>query len=222
MCAAPKDDMLKISGKAIPCCAPRVQAEAIAASFVRGKRPCTASSTQISSSSSSQRRARPCNRSSTFSSWACGALASRGYFVAGKLTIRWSKRSKQIRRPSIQHRRAAAAFARSVSMVANIRLDQGMAMLFHEPLDISQLGPAEAKVGRERDRLEPILGLEVVARDVDVRWLDSFPAVEVKSIRPNTHHRRHDPIVPFVRHVSNSLPASMAASTDHWRLATDN
>lgn len=181
----------------------------------RGKRPRTASSTQMSSSSSSQRRAKPCNRSLAFSSWPCGASASNGYFVAGKLTSRWSASSSQMRRPSTQQRRARAGDGASLSMNANIGFCKCLTMLFDEPLDVPQFGGTEAKVAGERDRLEPILGLEVVTRDMDMWRLVSFPAVEVKSIRPHTHHRRHGDIVPFVRRVSNTQPAPMAAPTDN-------
>jgi len=41
----------------------------------------------MSSSNCSQRNASPCKRSFKLSSWACGAFANSGYFVAGKLTM---------------------------------------------------------------------------------------------------------------------------------------
>src|ERR1019366_1307225 len=75
----------------------------------RGKRPQTASSTKISSSNSSQRKARPFRRNLTFSRRFCGALASNGYLAAGKLTNRPSASSKQTRRPSTPQRVAAVS-----------------------------------------------------------------------------------------------------------------
>jgi hypothetical protein len=158
----------------------------------RGNRPCTASSTQMSSSSSSQRSARPCKRSWTFSSRFCGALASRGYLEAGKLVCRWSESSSQTRWPSIQQRRATASLARSVSMKANIRRQQRLAMLFNQPLDFAQFRWAKTQVSRERNRLQPELGFDVLARDVDVRRFVSFAAVKMKSIRADAQYRWHE------------------------------
>jgi hypothetical protein len=86
----------------------------------RGNRPWTASSTQMSSSSSFQRKASPCRRSWTRSSWAWGALASKGYFVAGKLASRSSDNSSQMRRSSTQQRRAAIGEGALLSMKRNL------------------------------------------------------------------------------------------------------
>lgn len=80
-----------------------------AATGCRGKRPQAASSTQMSSSNSSQRNARPFSRSKTFSRRFCGTDASSGYLVAGKLTTRSSASSRHTRRPSIQQRVAAVS-----------------------------------------------------------------------------------------------------------------
>ena len=90
-----------------------------------GNRPHTASSTQMSSSSASHRSARPPTRSRTAARSAGEAPASSGYLLAGKLRILWSASSSQTRRPSIQHRKAAADDnVASVSMDSNVRQGQ--------------------------------------------------------------------------------------------------
>lgn len=121
----------------------------VTGSFGRGKRPQTASSTQMSSSSSSQRKARPWRRSWTFSSRSCGALASRGYLVAGKLTHRPSVSSRQIRRASTQHRPAAVSVVGSTTMHLNISFQEFLAMFVHEFFNADQFGLGKSAIGGE-------------------------------------------------------------------------
>jgi len=77
----------------------------------------------MSSSSSSQRKARPPKRSVTFLRSFCGALASNGYFEAGKPTNLPSASSRQTCRASIQQRTAAVSVMVSVAMPFNIPLE---------------------------------------------------------------------------------------------------
>src|ERR1035437_3048737 len=116
--------------------------------FARGKCPHTASSTQMSSSSSSQRKARPLSRSLTFSSRFCGALASNGYLVAGKLTNRPSASSRHTRRASTQQRAATVSVVGSMTMPLNISFQQFLAMLFHQLFNAAKLGGGKTTIVR--------------------------------------------------------------------------
>ena len=163
--------------------------------FTRGNRPCTTSSTQISSSSSSQRSARPCKRSCACSSRPCGALARSGYFVAGKLSNLSSSNSSQTRRPSTQQRRAWAGGAALLSMNSNISIQQLLAMFLHQPPNIPQFGRAVSVIDCQCDRAQPELGFHLFPRDVDMGRLASLPAVEMEPIRPDPQYRRHGRIL---------------------------
>ena len=187
--------------------------ETEAASCGRGNRPCTASSTQISSSSSSQRSARPFKRRIAFSNWSCRAFVRSGYFVAGKLTNRWSASSSQMRRPSTQQRTAATACVSLVSMEANIGVQQCLAMLLHEPLDVARLGWTKSIIGRERNGTQPKLSLDVFAGNVNVnRSLPiSFPTVEMKSVGTDSQHCGHARIVRVSLALSNSYSSQQLA-----------
>lgn len=174
----------------------------------RGNRAHAASSTQISSSSASHRNARPPTRSCTVASSAGEALASRGYLLVGKLTILWSTSSSQTRRPSIQHRTAAAAGdVASVSMHSNVRQGQLFPVLRHEPFDVPQLRRPESEVGRQGHRIKPKLRFGVVACHMNMRWLLAFPAVEMEPVGPDPHDRRHVAILPAVLRLSNGETA---------------
>jgi hypothetical protein len=175
-----------------------------AASRGRGNRPCTASSTQISSSSSSQRSARPFKRRMALSNWACGAFAKSGYFVAGKLTSRWSASSIQMRRPSTQQRTAATGCCPLVSMEANIGIQKRLAMLLDEPVNVAQLGFAESVVGCERNRAQPKLRLDVFASNVNVWRFISFTTIKVKSVGTDPQHGGHAWIVGAALTLSNA------------------
>lgn len=158
----------------------------------RGNRPWTASSTQMSSSSSSHRNANPCKRSWTCSRSGCAAFASRGYLAAGKLTRRLSSSSNQMRRSSTQQRRARTGAGASWSMKSNIGVRQGLTMPLHQTPDGVQLGRAEAIIRRQRNRrLQPELSFFVFSLDMNVRRLPSFLAVEVESVRSLAQYRGH-------------------------------
>ena len=167
------------------------QTEAGSSSLESGNRPWTTSFTQISSSKSSQRKAKPCTRSATFSNNACGAPVSKGNFAAGKLNSRWSANSSQTRRPSTQQRRAGTGDGSLLSMEPNISVYQGLAMLVHKSLDVGHLDGSKAVVTGQRHRLQPEFGFQLATSDVNVRRLVGFPAVEMKPIRSNAHHRWH-------------------------------
>jgi hypothetical protein len=181
----------------------------------RGNRPWTASSTQMSSSSSFQRKASPCRRSWTRSSWAWGALASKGYFVAGKLTSRSSDNSSQMRRSSTQQRRAAIGEGALLSMKRSIGVNQGLAMFHYEPLNFPQLGRSKAVVGGHRNRPQPKLRLDFVAFDVNVRRFVRFTAVKVKTIRTNAQHGRHARILSLCPKLSNLSKSGDQANRVH-------
>ena len=117
----------------------------------RGNRPCTASSTQMSSSRFSQRNARQPTRRRTCDNSSGVALASNGYFAAGKLTRRCSASSSQMRRPSIQQRSAVAGDARSQSIETNTRGQEARQMsLFDARLKVTALGTARQRLGLRR------------------------------------------------------------------------
>jgi hypothetical protein len=137
----------------------------------RGNRPATASSTQISSSSSSQRRALPCTRSFTFSRNCWGAPDKSGYLAAGKLTTRSSESSKHTRRPSTHARKAFVSLLTESSMDPNILSLQTFAMFSHKSLDIPEVGSAVSIVRSERNGTQPELGLQVIASHMNVRRL---------------------------------------------------
>jgi hypothetical protein len=178
------------------------QTEAVGIAFSRGKRPRKASSTQMSSSSCSHRNARPCSRSWTLSSSGWGAFASSGYFVAGKLTNLWSASSSQMRRPSIQHRKARADDDASLSMDLNISIDQLLAMLLDEPFNFAQVRRPVAIIGSQRYGSELELGLAILTRDMDMRWLVAFPAIKMEPIRTDAHDRWHGVILGNAYEVS--------------------
>src|SRR5206468_10354555 len=100
------------------------------------------------------------------SSWLCGASVSKGYLVAGKLTSRWSASSSQMRRPSTQHRSARGGDDSLLSMDPNIGVNQGLAMLLNQPLNIAKFRLAEAVVGPERNWSQPELGFAILAFNV--------------------------------------------------------
>lgn len=88
-------------------------------------------------------------------------------------------------------------------MDATIGGEQGLAMFVHEPLDVAQLGRVEAVVRGERDGAQPELGLQVLALDVNMGRLVSFPAVKVETIRADAQDRGHDGILRGSIGVSN-------------------
>jgi hypothetical protein len=160
-----------------------------AAAVACGNRPATASSTQMSSSSVSQRSARPPTRSRTCSSSSCGAWASSGNLLAGKLTTRWSVSSSHTRRPSIQQRLATAL--ESASMELTISSDQRLAMVLHMAPNLVQFRSRKPVIGGECDGIEPEFNLVVVARDVDVGRLAVFSAVKMEPVRTDSEDGRH-------------------------------
>jgi len=72
-------------------------------------------------------------------------------------------------------------------------------MLVHELYDADQFGPGKSVIGRERNRVQPELGLHFLARDVDARRLIAFAALEMKAIRPDAQHGRHGGIMAVVQ-----------------------
>ena len=64
-------------------------------------------------------------------------------------------------------------------------------MLLHVPADLVQFRRTETEVGGERNRLKPEFRFELIARNVDMRRLVVFPAVEMEPVRSDTEHGGH-------------------------------
>jgi hypothetical protein len=58
-------------------------------------------------------------------------------------------------------------------------------MLFHELSYSGNFNRAEAIIGRQRDRLKPEFGFQIVASHMDMRRLIAFAAVKMKPIWTN-------------------------------------
>jgi hypothetical protein len=69
--------------------------------------------------------------------------------------------------------------------------DQGVAMVFDKALDGDEFGLGETVIRGRGDRLEPELGLEIVAGDVDVGWFRALAGVEVEAVRADTEDGGH-------------------------------
>ncbi len=165
--------------------------EPVASSAWCGNRPWTASSTQMSSSNSSQRRARPWRRSCNFSKLVWLAEARSGYLAAGKLTRRWSVSSRHTRRPSIQQRTARAVADCLSSMESNIGGFKHFAMLLDQTFDITQFRSRIAEVSCKIHGSQPKFGLQIITGHVNMRRFVSFAAIEVKPVRTYSEHRWH-------------------------------
>src|SRR5687767_2286066 len=145
----------------------------------------------MSSSSDSQRNARPWSRSVTLARSSGEARASKGNLSAGKLSMRWSDSSNQTRRPSIQHRTAIALDCALSSMKTKVGGGQGLAIFLYVSANLVKFRRPEAMVGCDRYRLQPELRLDIIAGYVNVRWLIVFPAVEMKPVRADAEHGGH-------------------------------
>jgi hypothetical protein len=96
----------------------------------------------------------------------------------------------------------------------NIGIEQLLAMLLNEPLEIAQLRRAILVVDSQRNRAQPELCLHVFTRDMDVRGLTTLTAVEVKPVWPYAQHGRHgsilgDSLVLSIRKAHERLPAPL-------------
>jgi len=69
--------------------------------------------------------------------------------------------------------------------------DEGVAMVFDKALDGDEFGLGETMIRGEGDRLEPELGLEIVAGDVDVGRFRALAGVEVEAVRADTEDGGH-------------------------------
>src|SRR5205814_708265 len=84
--------------------------------------------------------------------------------------------------------------ARSSALLAKIPipgLQEKTHVFRHELLKSPKFGTAETEVASESHRYKPELCREVVAVNVDVRWLIGFVAIEVKTIWSEPEHGRH-------------------------------
>ena len=89
-----------------------------------------------------------------------------------------------------------------MSMDSNIGIDERLAMLINEPLDVAKFRLVEPVIGRERNWSQPELGFAILAFNVDVRRLVSFATVEMEAVRTDAQDRWHDGILGVGSEVS--------------------
>jgi hypothetical protein len=116
------------------------------------------------------------------------AFASLGNLAAGKLMVRSSVSSTQTRLSSIQHRTACGASVSNsaVAMKTTISFDQKIAIFLNQLSDAVYLRGGKSVVRREGNWMQPEFYFEILARDMDVRWLVRLATVEVKTVRTNS------------------------------------
>src|SRR5262249_37084458 len=118
------------------------------------------------------------------------AWARRGDQASGAAMVRPSASSTD-RVSSLTATLVARAALRATAEELMPALQQPLPMRLHQTPDAIDFLPAEAVAAFEPDRVEPELGLTIVALDVHVRRLAAIAGVEEEPERPATEHRRH-------------------------------
>lgn len=89
--------------------------------------------------------------------------------------------------------------------------EEGVAMVFDKALDGDEFGLGETMIRGEGDRLEPELGLEIVAGDVDVGRFRALAGVEVEAVRADTEDGGHGSWGKQVREKAEDAVAARGA-----------
>ena len=84
-------------------------------------------------------------------------------------------------------------------------------MFLYMAADLVQLRLVETEIRGKGNGLKPELRLEIVARDVDVRWLVVLPAVEMKPVGADAKNGWHDKRRILVRRNSGKQADEMDA-----------
>ena len=103
-------------------------------------------------------------------------------------------------------------------MEAKICGEQFLAMFLYVTANLVQLGRAEAIVHGRCDGLEPELRFKIIARDVNVRRLVVFPAVEMKPVGTDAKDGGHggEGIVRRRGIVGKQAPAESSCPAPVW------
>src|SRR5262249_41118208 len=115
--------------------------------------------------------------------------AKRGYQASGAAMVRPSDNSTD-RVSSFNSMLTANASLASTAEELIPKLHQLFAMNLNQSMHYVNFPPTKAMTPFEPNRFEPKLRFAIVAFDVDVRGLAPITGIE-KSVRSNSHYRRH-------------------------------
>lgn len=183
----------KGSGGESPGCEPEQRFYALCPNL-----PATIPATEMSSSSSSQRRALPLASTQTWASSSSPASLRRGNFAAGKLISRPSSNSIQTFR-AVAHARIARGGVVMTMDSAEVLMPfpfEFVPVLHNDPGNLGKLRGRKPIIVDQRNGPEPKLGIIFGPSNVHMRWFRSFIAEEMEPVPFPPEDRGHTDIRP--------------------------